>query len=128
MTSSSNTIPTLPNGFGISLTGQVLAPGADNLIYAVHTKPLPLPDPSWTQEIVDPNFHPSFTLGFLYTFSSHVDQLKLNWLYLNTSDNASNNATGAESVAPPYAFGPLAQALRGSSANSTAKFKVDDVL
>ncbi len=123
-----NKAPTIPPGFGISITGLYLKPGANNLVYAVHTKPLPLPDPNWTQETVKPDYHPGFNAELLYTFLSHMDQLKLNWLYLpETSDKASDSATGTESVAPPYYFGPGAQELRGSSANSTAKFTVNDV-
>jgi hypothetical protein len=123
----SSRIPTIPAGFGLDLTGLFLAPGANNLVYAVHTKPLPGPDPNWIQETVDPNYHFTFDIGMQYTFASHIDQIKLNWLYLNSSDDASASASGSDSVAPPYYFGPLAQQLRGTSANSTAKFKVDDV-
>lgn len=124
---TTSNIPTIANGFGLSVMGAFLTPGANNLTYAVHTKPLPLPDPNWTQETVDPDYHPSYGADLIYTFASHVDQVKLNWLYLNSSDNASASASGTDSVAPPYAFGPLAQQLRGSAATSKAQFKVNDI-
>ncbi len=124
---STNTIPNVLPGLGISIAGLALQPGANNLVYAVHTKPLPVPDPNWTQESVSPGFHPAFTLGFIYTNANRQDQLKLNWLFLSTSDNASNAASGSDSVAPPYAFGPLEQRLRGSYAKSKAQFDVSAI-
>lgn len=124
---TTSNIPPIAPGFGLGLSGDFLKPDANNLVYAVHTKPLPLPDPNWTQEAIDTNYHPTFAVDFLYTFASQIDQVKLNWLYLSSSDSASASATGSDSVAPPYAFGPLAQQLRGSAADSKVRFKVNDV-
>lgn len=113
--------------FGMSITNLYLKPGADNLVYAVHTKPLPVPDPSWTQETIQPGWQPTFAVGFNYIFPDQKDQIKLDWLYLNSVDSASNTATGSESVAPAYYFGPLAQNLRGTTANGSVQFNLNDV-
>lgn len=126
-TNFNNNNNTNPSKFGISLTGLALQPNASNLDYAVHTSPLPLTIPSWTQQYVTPGFSGAVDVGFLYQLEGGDNALHLNWLYLDTKDSASDTATGSESVAPPYYFGPGAQALRGSSASSDVIFQLHDV-
>jgi hypothetical protein len=116
-----------PARYEVSITGFYLQPGASNLVYAVHTEPLPITTPNWIQEYVDPNYHPAFNIGLAYHLNDEAEKLKIDWLHLDSSDYASANATGTASIAPPYYFGPLAQQLRGTFADSNAKFKVDNV-
>jgi len=113
--------------YGISVTGLMLAPGASNLDYAVYTEPLPLTTPNWSQRLVKPNYAPAFAVGLQYIFPSHIDEIKLDWTYLKTSNTSSAGASGTASIAPTYYFGPGAQGLAGTSASSTAKFTVSDV-
>ena len=120
-------IPPAPARYGISVAGLFLMPGAGNLQYATYTEPLPAPVPTWKSKIVDPNFSPGFELGFLYTLASKKDQIKVDWLYLNTSDTDSGNASGSASIAPPYYFGPTAQDLFRSSAVGSARFNINSV-
>ncbi len=125
---NNSTIPTTTPGFSVSITGLYLEPNASNLNYAVYTTPLPAPSPNWQQENVNPEFSPAFDLGVQYTLADTVDQLSLDWLYVSTSDSSSVGPAGPNtSYAPPYYFGPYAQALINSTANSTVKFDVDDV-
>ncbi len=123
-----STIPSTNPGFAVSLTGMYLEPGASNLTYAIYTTPLPLPAPNWSQQTLDPGFSPAFDLGLQYTLADGSDQVSLDWLHLDTSTTNSVGPAGAgTSVAPPYYFGPDAQSLVNSAANSTVKFNVDAV-
>lgn len=121
-----NINPTTIPGFTLNLTGFYLQPGANNLVYAVHTEPLPAPTPDWAQRSVDPDYHPTFDIGLQYTFADSVDQINLDWLYLNTSDSDAASTGGTASIEPPYYFGPLGQVL-GNTANSTAQFDVNNI-
>lgn len=114
--------------WSMSLTGLYLQPNASNLDYAVFTKPLPLTTPNWSQITLKPDYHPAFDLGLEYHFADAVNKLNVDWFYLSTKDSDSFQAGDPNSsVAPPYYFGPLAQALVGSDANSKVKFEVSNV-
>jgi hypothetical protein len=120
-------VPKTDPGYGMSITGYYLMPGANNLEYAVYTQPLPVTVPSWKGESVKPGFHPAFDLATQYTFKGGVDQLKFDWFDIRTESSASASARGSASIAPPYFFGPFAQQLRGSSARSKVNFTLDSV-
>lgn len=123
-----NTFPTITPGISVGLTGLYLQPNADNLNYATFTTPLPLPAPNWSQVVLKPSYKAAFDLSIQYNFLDPMNNANLDWLHLNTSDSDSFQTTASgSSVAPTYYFGPLAQALVGSSANSQAKFNVDNV-
>ena len=123
-----NMIPTLTPGFGITLTGLYLQPSASggNLTYATYTSPTPIDSPSWRQENTDPKYHGAFDLGLQYTMADTTDQVKLDWMYFNSTDLASATSTGTDSVAPPYSFGPGAQ-FSGGSANTSAHFQINNI-
>ncbi len=121
-------IPVTTPGFSISVSGLYLQPNADNMTYAVYTTPLPLTTPNWQQLTVKPSYHGAFDLGLMYNFCDPTNHANLDWLHLNTRDSDSySTSTPGTSVAPPYYFGPLAQALVGTSASSTANFDIDNV-
>ncbi len=123
----SNTAGNNASGFGISLTGLYLQPGASNLDYAVNTHPAPPASaPTWNQEWIEPKYNGAFDLNLNYTMQDQVDQISLDWLHLSNSESASINTDGVtESAAPPWAFGPGAQ-VGGQYATGTAKFDVDN--
>ena len=126
---SANAATTAPakSSWGASFTALYLQPGANNLTYAVHTKPLPVPAPNWYQDTVKPNHHFAFDLGLHYQFADQVDEIKADWLHFSSTDSDSvAKGSGVNSIAPPYYFGPLAQALLGTSASSTVKFNLDN--
>ncbi|PIQ43745.1 MAG: hypothetical protein COV52_00925 [Gammaproteobacteria bacterium CG11_big_fil_rev_8_21_14_0_20_46_22] len=123
--------PNLPKpdqspALSIDLQWLYLRPGASNLQYATYTQPLPLPAPHWITQNVSPSFHSAFSVGMQYDFAT-ADELQADWLHLATSDSNNMSASGSASVAPPYYFGPLAQALFRSSAVGSADFNVDNV-
>ncbi len=128
MYADDSTIPTTKPGLAVSLTGMYLEPDANNLTYAIYTTPLPLPAPNWSQQTVEPGFSPAFDLGLQYTLADGNDQVNVDWLHLSTSNfNSIGPAASGDSIAPPYYFGPDAQSLVDSAANSTVQFNVDDV-
>lgn len=122
------TIPTPASGLSISLTGYYLQPNANNLQYAVYTHPLPITRPNWSQIMLTPQYSPGFDLGLHYPVGEPVNRVNLDWFYLSTDESTSFSASGANSsIAPPYYFGPLAQALVGSFADDNVKFVVSNV-
>ncbi|WP_367605721.1 Lpg1974 family pore-forming outer membrane protein [Legionella sp. W05-934-2] len=115
-------------GFGVSIGGLYIQPGANNLEYAVYTTPLPFPAPNWYQKSVKPDYTAAFTLGLEYNLASKVDQYKLDWLHFQSTDSANFAATQPNtSVGPAYYFGPAQQFLLNTKANSTVKFYIDNV-
>ena len=123
---ASSNIPVTDPGFGFSLTGLYLQPDASNLEYAVYTQPVPVSTPNWEQKNISTGYHPAFDLGLEYTLATGVDQVKLDWLHLDSSDKSSGSASGDASIAPWYYFGPPAQAMRGTYASGKAEFDVDN--
>lgn len=116
------------DGFDVSIEGLYLQPGANNLTYAVHVQPLPLPAPNWSQESVNPDYQPAFKLALDYWLMGHRDRVKIDWLHLNTNDKATAiSDSGTNSIAPIFYYGPLAADLVGTSADSRVKFDVDNI-
>jgi hypothetical protein len=66
-----------------------LRPGADNLGYATITTFLPLENPQWAVQALNPQFQPGFSLGARYAFPSSGKDIRVNWEHLRTSDAAS---------------------------------------
>ena len=125
---ANSTIPSATPGFSFSVTGLYLQPNASNLEYAIFTQPLPLPAPNWSQVTLKPGYRPAFDLAVQYNFEDPANQVNLDWFYIHTDDSDSFSTSAANtSVAPPYYFGPLAQALTGTFADSDVKFDVSNV-
>lgn len=120
--------PQQQSAFGISLTGLYLQPTASNLDYAVYTEPLPTTTPNWTQHLIKPGYKGAFDLGLQYLFGGMKNQVSLDWLYFSPgSYSNSATASGTASIAPPYYFGPLAQALRGTFASGSVQYTVNNI-
>lgn len=100
-------VPRIANSprFEISGTLSYLQPGAGNLEYGTLTTPLPLPTPNWSNQSLNPNFSPSFTLGARY-LASESNDIQLNWTHLNATTNDSFAASPTQMVGPPYLIGP----------------------
>lgn len=119
--------PRTSSGFGVSITGFYLQPSASNLDYAVYTEPLPVTTPDWTQKYLKPKYNATFDVALLYAFNGGINEIDLDWLYFNRSTSDSTSASGTASVAPPYYFGPGAQALIGTGADGKVQFTLNDV-
>ncbi len=123
---TASVIPLQKSGLALNITGLYLKPSANNLEYAVHTTPLPLPAPNWQQKIVNPSYSAAFDLGLQYNLINGRENVKLDWLHFTSKDAASASSSPNTSVGPPFYYGPAEQFLLNTSANSTVKFNVDN--
>ena len=82
-------VPNLPSGFEFSAGFLFLKPGADNLGYATVTTFLPIGNPQWAVQTLDPSYQPGFSVGARYTFPSSGNDIQINWEHLHSSDSAS---------------------------------------
>ena len=96
-------IPQLKPGFEISAAALWLRPGASNLNYSIYNKALPLLQPSWAEQELQPNFSPAFEVAIGYTFAHSAGKdVNLDWLHLN-SQTANASVTAPNSN---YFVGP----------------------
>src|SRR5438874_9070726 len=82
-------VPNLTPGFEFSAGLLILKPGADNLGYATVTTFLPVGNPQWAVQTLDPRYQPGFSVGARYGFPSSGNDIQINWEHLRTSDSAA---------------------------------------
>lgn len=82
-------VPNLTPGFEFSAGLLFLKPGADNLGYATVTTFLPIGNPQWAVQTLDPRYQPGFRVGARYAFPSSGNDIQINWEHLRTSDSAA---------------------------------------
>lgn len=82
-------IPKLAPGFEFNGSFLLLRPGADNLGFATITTFLPLQNPQWAVQALDPAYQPGFTFGARYAFANSGKDIRANWEHLRTSDSTS---------------------------------------
>ncbi|MDZ4821779.1 MAG: Lpg1974 family pore-forming outer membrane protein [Planctomycetota bacterium] len=83
-------VPNLVPGFEFSADLLYLRPGADNLGFATITTFLPLTNPQWAVQTLEPEYQPGFTIGAAYALPSSVGKdIQVNWEHLRTSDSSS---------------------------------------
>ena len=82
-------VPDLTPGFQFSGSLLFLRPGADNLGYATITTFLPVQNPQWAVQTLNPQFQPGFSVGAQYAFPCSGKDIRVNWEHLRTSDAAS---------------------------------------
>ncbi len=119
-------VPRLKPGFELSVTSLFLRAGASNLNYAIYNKALPLLQPSWTEEELNPSFDPAFALEMSYAFRHAAGKdIDVGWTHFE-SDTTSASITAASAsdfVGPDYDIGPDGSNIR--TASGAAKFKAD---
>lgn len=74
-------------GLTLSAGLLLLQPGADNLGYATITTFLPLENPQWAVEALNPDAQPGFTVGARYNLRSPGRDIQTSWDHLRTSDS-----------------------------------------
>src|SRR4029079_5572375 len=79
-------VPDLTPGFQFSGSLLYLRPGADNLGFATITTFLPIQNPQWAVQTLNPQFQPGFSVGAQYAFPSSGKDIRTNWEHLRTSD------------------------------------------
>src|SRR5229473_7868959 len=82
-------VPNLTPGFEFSAGLLILQPGADNLGYATVTTYLPIANPQWAVQTVDPKYQAGFYVGGRYVFPCSGNDIQINWEHLRTSDSTS---------------------------------------
>ena len=80
--------PNLDPGWEFSGSLLFLRPGADNLGWSTITTFLPIQNPQWAVQTIDPGYQAGFGVGAQYTFPCTGRDVQVNWEHLRTSDSA----------------------------------------
>lgn len=81
-------VPDLQPGIQFSGSVLVLRPGADNLGWATITTFLPVQNPQWAVQDINPAYQAGFGVGARYVFPSSGRDIQANYEHLRTSDSA----------------------------------------
>jgi len=81
-------VPNLCPGWELSAGFLYLRPGADNLGWATITTFLPVENPQWAVEALDPENQPGFSVGVRRILPCSGKDIQANWEHLRTSDSA----------------------------------------
>jgi hypothetical protein len=103
----------LSPGFEFSAGLLILQPGANNLGYATVTTFLPLANPQWAVQVLDPDYQAGFCVGGRYVFPCSGNDIQINWEHLRTSDSTSVAVSNpvTQWVSPFSQTGPSTSAL-----------------
>jgi hypothetical protein len=82
-------VPCLPAGWQYSAGLLLLTPGADNLGYATITTFLPLQNPQWDVQALDPNAQPGLMVGARYNLASPGKDIQTSWEHLRAGASSS---------------------------------------
>ena len=104
-------VPCLPGGWQYSAGLLLLTPGADNLGYATITTFLPLQNPQWDVQALDPNAQPGLMVGARYNLASPGKDIQTSWEHLRAGAATS---LGALIVGPgmPFTASEVAKTLQ----------------
>jgi hypothetical protein len=112
-----------------------LQPSSGNLMYGTLVNPFPFLSPHWSDQVVQPEFSPTFNVGARYHFDGGGN-IHLDWTHLNTYDSASAHVTtplalgqlsgppSIQALGPPFLIGPP---VPYASATAVAHFAYDAV-
>ncbi|HTM56706.1 MAG TPA: Lpg1974 family pore-forming outer membrane protein [Pirellulales bacterium] len=82
-------IPNLTPGFQFSAGFLLLKPGADNLGWSTITTFLPLENPQWAVQSLNPLYQPGISVGARYVIPCCGKDIQTNWEHLRTNDSAA---------------------------------------
>lgn len=82
-------VPNSCPGLELSAGLLLLTPGADNLGYATITTFLPLQNPQWAVQSLDPNAQPGLMVGARYELASPGRDIQTSWEHLRAGDAES---------------------------------------
>jgi hypothetical protein len=82
-------VPDLTPGIQFSASFLQLKPGADNLGWSTITTYLPVQNPQWDVQNLNPAYQPGFSVGARYVIPSSGKDIQTNWEHLRTSDSSS---------------------------------------
>ena len=127
-------VPNLAPSYEISGGALFLRPTGNN-DYGVVVSPfnpavtLPIEDPSWQVEGINPDYSAGFFLDLRYVFPNSGSDVNLYWAHLRTNDNTSTpplengNPPFFQMSGPEWEIGPDANPIRNIT--SQAKFNYD---
>ena len=119
-------IPSLNPGFNMGVAALWLRPGASNLTYVIYNRALPLLQPSWSEQELNPAFSPAFEIqmGYVPKNSGGMD-IDLDWTHLRseTVTESIAAATSSDFLGPDYDIGPDGSNIR--NATGSAQFSAD---
>lgn len=84
---SSVYVPNLNPGWEFSAGALLMKPSADNLGFATITTFLPLQNPQWAVQTLEPGYQPGFNVGARYVIPGSGTDFRGNWDHLNTNDS-----------------------------------------
>jgi hypothetical protein len=113
--------PGSPARFEVSGSLLYLQPGSGNLEYATLVSPLPLPTPNWDTQSISPHYSPAFRVGLRY-IPSDANDVKFNWMHLNSRDSASVVGAPTQMVGPPYEIGPDSAVFKNAQGAVNSKY------
>jgi hypothetical protein len=82
-------VPNQTPGWEFNAGVLLLRPGADNLGFATITTFLPLQNPQWAVQTLNPSYQPGFNVGARYALASPGKDIRVNWDHLRTVDSSS---------------------------------------
>ncbi|MCE9604764.1 MAG: hypothetical protein K8U03_07655 [Planctomycetia bacterium] len=82
-------VPNLNPGWEFTAGALLMKPSADNLGFATITTFLPLQNPQWAVQSLDPGYQPGFNVGARYVMPGSGTDFRMNWDHLRTSDSRS---------------------------------------
>ncbi len=109
-----------------------LKPTSSNLKYATFVSGTQPYYQSWHYQTIKPDFSPAFELGAGYALPNTLYSAAIDWVHLNSNDNAfkqantSTDLTTVEFVAPPYEMSPPVFGIK--RVDSKVNFAFDSVL
>ena len=78
--------PCVPEGWQFSAGLLLLTPGADNLGYATITTFLPIQNPQWAVQTLDPDAEPGLMVGARYNLAAPGKDIQTSWEHLRAGD------------------------------------------
>jgi len=111
--------------FELSGSLLVLQPSTNNMTYGQVASPFPVLSPNWNDQVIQPNYEPTFNIGFRY-MPNQSNDVDVNWTHLNSSTIANKSVIPAtQFVAPTYFAGP--QGSSYGSAKGYGSFSYDSI-
>jgi hypothetical protein len=101
-------VPDAEPGLALSVGLLLLTPGADNLGYATITTFLPIQNPQWAVQTLDPDAQPGLTVGARYELASPGKDIQTSWEHLRAgaSEYVAVSDLATQWVSPFSQTGP----------------------
>lgn len=122
------TMQTNYNHTGVHIAPLFLQPSSNNLKYAVFVSGHQPTHQSWHNQEINTHYTPAFELGINYAIPQSTYQASIDWLYFNSNNSDSKQASQntdiatVEFVAPPYDVGPAVFGIKRGQGQANFNF------